>query len=292
VQDLLNMKNVAALYRKSGSVWQAQTDAYRGVKPSARDLSSYVVGTNGLIFAPQGGLRISARDLSTFMRAIMNGGTVNGIRLLNDSTAARMKAIVWSTNGSNGDPYYGIFNNYSLGISPTVDLLPGQSLIGHPGEAYGLISDMYGATDGSYAIIFITNGSGSSWQAGQYSGWYRIEEEVYQACYSIGVLLGTTDVGSSDEMPRESGLEQNFPNPFNPETVVRYQVTGVSGQESVVSVKIYDLLGREVAVLVNEEKPQGRYTVTWNAQGMASGIYCCQMRAGGNVFTKQMILLR
>jgi hypothetical protein len=112
-----------------------------------------------------------------------------------------------------------------------------------------------------------------------------------------------TDVNREDEaLPRAYGLSQNYPNPFNPETVIRYQVPGVSGQASVVSVTIYDLLGREVAVLVNEEKMPGTYSVTWNARlrssnsggqasGMASGIYFYQLKADGNVFTKKMILL-
>jgi hypothetical protein len=59
-----------------------------------------------------------------------------------------------------------------------------------------------------------------------------------------------------------------------------------------VDLRVYDLLGREVAVLMNEEKPAGRYSVTWNAKGMASGIYFYQLRAGGDVFTKKTILLR
>jgi hypothetical protein len=103
-------------------------------------------------------------------------------------------------------------------------------------------------------------------------------------------------------LPEQFALEQNYPNPFNPETVVRYQVPGVGGQASgirgqssgvsMVELRVYDLLGREVTVLVNEKKMAGTYDVTWNATRMASGIYFYQLRAGGNVFTKKMILLR
>jgi hypothetical protein len=107
--------------------------------------------------------------------------------------------------------------------------------------------------------------------------------------------LAATTVEAKSGMPMGFELGQNFPNPFNPETVVRYQVPGVSGQSSGVSrvdLRVYDLLGREVAVLVNEEKMPGTYTATWNAEGVASGIYFYQLRAGGNVFTKKMILLK
>jgi hypothetical protein len=98
-----------------------------------------------------------------------------------------------------------------------------------------------------------------------------------------------TDVDElAETLPQVFDLQQNYPNPFNPETVIRYQVPGVSE----VSLRVYDLLGREVAVLVNEEKMPGMYSATWNAEGMASGIYFYTLRAGGTVFTKRMILLR
>jgi beta-glucanase (GH16 family) len=89
-------------------------------------------------------------------------------------------------------------------------------------------------------------------------------------------------------IPRQNSLGQNYPNPFNPETVVRYQVSVFSK----VDLRVYDFLGRNVAVLVNGEKMPGTYTVTWDAKGMASGIFFYQLSAGGQVFTRKMILLR
>jgi hypothetical protein len=90
------------------------------------------------------------------------------------------------------------------------------------------------------------------------------------------------------ELPNEFALEQNYPNPFNPTTVIRYQVSAVSR----VDLRAYDVLGREVAVIVDEEKPAGRYAVRWNAEGMTSGIYFYRLGVGGKVFTKKMTLLR
>jgi len=60
----------------------------------------------------------------------------------------------------------------------------------------------------------------------------------------------------------------------------------------LVSLKIYDLLGREIATLVNEEKPAGAYELTWNAEGLSSGVYFYQLKAGNFVESKKMILLR
>jgi hypothetical protein len=99
----------------------------------------------------------------------------------------------------------------------------------------------------------------------------------------------TTNVtDSSQQIPRRFSLEQNYPNPFNPSTTIRYQVT----EAQVTTLKIYDLLGREVAVLVNKAEPQGIYEVQWNASTMPSGVYYYRLQAGSHVETKAMILLK
>ncbi|MBV6422142.1 MAG: hypothetical protein DAHOPDDO_03431 [Ignavibacteriaceae bacterium] len=101
-------------------------------------------------------------------------------------------------------------------------------------------------------------------------------------------------------LPEEFSLEQNYPNPFNPSTVISYQlpVTGF------VSLKVYDVLGNEVAVLVNEEKPPGSYEVEFNShsdegqnlpagrQGLSSGIYFYTLQAGSFTQTKKLILMK
>ncbi len=74
IQDLPNINNVAVLYRKTGQKWDPQADNYLGIMPEPRDLSAYIIGTNGVIFGPQGGLRTSANDLAKFMNMMMNGG--------------------------------------------------------------------------------------------------------------------------------------------------------------------------------------------------------------------------
>jgi hypothetical protein len=83
-------------------------------------------------------------------------------------------------------------------------------------------------------------------------------------------------------------LSDNYPNPFNPETGIRYQVSGVS----MVNLRVFDLLGREVAVLVNEEKPAGAYRVTWNATGFPSGVYFYRLATERSQIVKRMILTK
>ena len=88
--------------------------------------------------------------------------------------------------------------------------------------------------------------------------------------------------------PTEYKLEQNFPNPFNPATVIRYQLPA----KTLATLKIFDVLGKEVAVLVNEENEAGFHQVEFNGSGLASGVYLYILQAGSFVQTKKFILLK
>jgi hypothetical protein len=97
--------------------------------------------------------------------------------------------------------------------------------------------------------------------------------------------------GSNQSIPKEFCLEQNYPNPFNPTTTIKYRIPDI-GTRHAVSLRIFNLLGREVATLVNENKPAGNYQVTWNASTMSSGVYFYQLKSGNFVETKKMLLLK
>ena len=95
----------------------------------------------------------------------------------------------------------------------------------------------------------------------------------------------------SDEknsLPDKYALNQNYPNPFNPTTTINYQIPELS----IVTIKVYDVLGNEILTLVNEEKPAAYYEIEFNALSLASGIYFYKLQAGYFVETKKMILLR
>jgi hypothetical protein len=83
-------------------------------------------------------------------------------------------------------------------------------------------------------------------------------------------------------------LTQNFPNPFNPNTIINYQLP----ISNFVSLKVYDALGKEVATLVNQKQNSGSYEVEFNGEGLPSGIYFYKLEAGDFVETKRMILLK
>jgi hypothetical protein len=99
-----------------------------------------------------------------------------------------------------------------------------------------------------------------------------------------------TIVGVEEEetLPTEYALEQNYPNPFNPTTTFRYSIP----TQSKVVIKVYDILGNEIATLIDDEKSVGTYDLTWNAASMPSGVYFYQLKAGDFIQTRKMILLK
>ena len=88
--------------------------------------------------------------------------------------------------------------------------------------------------------------------------------------------------------PKEFKLEQNFPNPFNPTTTIQYQLP----QDAKVTLKVYDILGSEVATLVNEEQEAGYKEVKFNAINIASGMYVYRLQAGEYVSIKKMLMIK
>ena len=106
--------------------------------------------------------------------------------------------------------------------------------------------------------------------------------------YFTGEKITTGTTGENFQNPREYDLEQNYPNPFNPTTVISYQLP-VAGN---ISLKIYNLLGQEITTLYEGFHQAGKYTATFNAEGLSSGIYLYQLEAGNFVFTKKALLLK
>ncbi len=90
------------------------------------------------------------------------------------------------------------------------------------------------------------------------------------------------------ELPKEFKLEQNFPNPFNPTTNIKYSIP----EQSDVRLIIYNVLGQEVALLVNENKMPGIYSVRWDASNNASGLYIYQLISGNTIITNRMMLIK
>lgn len=295
VQDLRNMNNLAVLYRTSGSEWVPQLDNYLGVRPAPRDLSSYIIGSNGSLFGPQGNLRISAKDLALFMIARSNGGVVNGKRILNVPTAILMNTPFWTYNGSNGDNYYGLFRRWGLGTHLTTNtamgdiVVAGKAMAGHPGEAYGLISDAYVDLGNTFGIVFITNGKDGSYAFGSKSAFYDVEEDVFAAAYDLINTAPLSVPASKGALPTSPQLRQNYPNPFNPSTTIEFSVA----QNSRTVLQVFSLLGQPVSTLFDGHADAGRvYTVPFSGGGLASGTYITQLEQNGVRIRNRMVLIK
>ncbi|GAB6283406.1 MAG: hypothetical protein STSR0008_21720 [Ignavibacterium sp.] len=118
----------------------------------------------------------------------------------------------------------------------------------------------------------------------------------YSETIEVDWTKGVTDVNDSKSLPNEFALSQNYPNPFNPTTKIKYTITAspISSpkERTFVRLIVYDVLGNEIATLVNEEKAPGEYEVEFNGKGLSSGMYFYKIEAGNFVQIKKMILLK
>ncbi|MEW6702944.1 MAG: DUF1501 domain-containing protein [Bacteroidota bacterium] len=116
----------------------------------------------------------------------------------------------------------------------------------------------------------------------------QVKDVLFKDFQTLPLLKLITNVEDEKEIPAQFTLSQNYPNPFNPETVINYQLSAFS----FVTLKVYDVLGKEVATLVNEYQQPGEYNSQFSIRNyqLSSGVYFYQLRAGNFVETKKMIL--
>ena len=158
-----------------------------------------------------------------------------------------------------------------------------------------------GTVVGEVGTILRTTNGGATWmlQSSGTNAWLGAisftDANTGTAVGGYGTILRTTTGGTvwvREEphglKPRKFMLSQNYPNPFNPSTIIRYQLPVAS----YVTLKIYNVLGQEVATLVHEEMKPGRYEVTWAGSGFASGVYFYRLQAGSYTETKKLVLMR
>jgi len=117
---------------------------------------------------------------------------------------------------------------------------------------------------------------------------YQLADVDINGAETIHDLIVSATPNLRVTVPTEYALFQNYPNPFNPTTQIRYDIK----ESGHVTLKVYDLLGRTVATLVNGEVPAGSHSITWDASGLASGIYLYQLQADGFRATKKLVLTR
>jgi hypothetical protein len=113
--------------------------------------------------------------------------------------------------------------------------------------------------------------------------YYRLKQIDFDGSFEYSNIVEVNFI-----LPIEFKLEQNYPNPFNPFTSIQYTLSSKQNVQLIV----YNILGKEIAVLVNEVKPAGNYEVNFDASKLSSGVYFYQIQAGNFVETKKMILIR
>ena len=142
--------------------------------------------------------------------------------------------------------------------------------------------DVIGIDEGPIVLMIENYRTGNVWKT------FMKEKIITDGLSRIGFTTVTDVAENNSPFPREYSLEQNFPNPFNPTTMVAYSVP----EASIVTLRVYDALGREVETLVNEKKEAGRYSVQFTADHLSSGVYFYRITAGNFVQTKKMTVLR
>jgi hypothetical protein len=165
-------------------------------------------------------------------------------------------------------------------LSPMSNLTTGKRLIMSPGNAgTNTFKPLTGLQPGKY-----------------YWSVQTVDNELSGSPFAPvdSFTVGIVDT-STLPIPTKTTLSQNYPNPFNPTTAISYQLSAVGH----TTLKVYDVLGREVATLVNEVKQPGVYSVHWNARlpggqatGIASGVYFYRLQAGSFTETRKLVVLR
>jgi len=192
-----------------------------------------------------------------------------------------------STNGSSWTTIQGKYTTQGSGKGEQ-----STSEYGYDGLQADWVDEQFDITSYAGAAAFYLRFDLSSDQAEVRDGWYLDEIEILSYDDSPSAVQD-----ENTSIPGSFALNQNYPNPFNPTTAISYSLKGpLSGQLSAVSkvvLTVYNTLGQKVRTLVNKSQKAGHHSVTFDASGLASGVYLYRLRAGnGAVLTKKMILMR
>ncbi|MBI4546390.1 MAG: CotH kinase family protein [Ignavibacteriae bacterium] len=255
------------------------------VERTIQHVAALNVRYGGVIVFMDSGYYLKTDLFSTYQTG--STGTANKI-----NTAQTFGSNIWAA-GDNGIVLY----------SPDEGASWNRIDVPSPITVHGIVvinsTTLYVSGDGGR--IYYTTDNGSNWYA-QYTAdshdLYAIAFTDSSHGYAVGnggTILTTSTPGTVTgvepilaHLPTEFQLFQNYPNPFNPVTHFRFSILDFG----LVTLNVYDVLGREVATLVNETKQPGTYEVDWNASEIASGVYFYRLSAGDVVATRKAILIK
>jgi hypothetical protein len=294
----------------------------------------YIAKFNGTQWLPVGGgTDGKVTDMVIYNGELVVSGYFATAGSVSANYIAKWNGVNWSALGSgtdgkvtalsvhNGELYAGGLFQHAGGVSASnIAKWNGQSWSAVGSGIYGdqiytlasLNSELYAGGNFSAgsgnAASYIMRWDGSQWKAvGSGTDGYVLYLLPFDSKLIVGGSFSTagglsanniasisfaTDIDDKINAPEIFSLFQNYPNPFNPGTSIQY----VIGSRQFVSLKVYDVLGTEVAVLVNEEKPAGNYKANFSTIGgasqLSSGIYFYKLTAGSFTETKKMLLLK
>jgi len=217
---------------------------------------------------PSGQLRMSAYDLSKITIAYLNNGLYQEIQLLEANTIELIKSIPYP----NVDPVQGLIWYYKNESERT--------LFGHNGGDSGSSTEMFISFSDEIGVIILSN-------IDNYNALIQIENALFD--FAEEITLSALD----DLNIEHFGLIQNYPNPFNPVTAIQFSVP----KDSYVNLKIFNILGKEVATLISGDVSAGYHKVIWNGRDktgkpLSSGMYFSRMESGSFSVVKKMVLLK
>ncbi|MBI5476338.1 MAG: serine hydrolase [Ignavibacteriales bacterium] len=249
----LDTNNIALPYNYSGGVY-----------------TSY--GHYGNPIYPAAHLRTSAPQLARFLIAFMQKGQMNGVRILDSSTVELMTTVQFPALQNEQGLIWFIYSSTTPGFGT-------YTFCGHNGSYPGIRTGMDYTleTDKHIGVVVLTNGESD---AGR--------NIIWDALYRFGDTLQTDVADDFTNLPGQFYLSNNYPNPFNPSTTIGYELP----IQSHVTLKIYDVIGREVATLVDEMQQAGNKKIEFDADHLTSGVYFYSLHAGTFVETKKLLLLR
>ena len=226
-------------------------------------------GLYGFPMYPCGQLRATILSLANFLKANINYGASMGKRIL-DSVSVRMIRTVYVPS---------IFDGLCQGgFIWWKENFTGHGLWGHDGALEGAGTAMYLSETDKTGVIYLMNTDHD----------FAIESAVVSRLIDEAhkLIVGVND--HIADIPRQFVLQQNYPNPFNPTTKISWQTP----VRDLQTLKVYDVLGREVRILVNEEKEAGYHSIDFHANDLPSGVYFYQLNTGEFTATRKMILVK
>jgi photosystem II stability/assembly factor-like uncharacterized protein len=210
--------------------------------------------------------------------------SVQGVGFIDANNGFAASTDGKSASTSDGGQTWSLVTPVGFASIRAFDYRPGNYdllAVGSGGKIYNSIDNGYSWTsvtdpnaNNLRGIGFLPN-SNISWIVGDNGTILKWDENA-------------TAVNDKGAIPGKYGLQQNFPNPFNPTTTIRYSVP----KESKVSLSVYDALGRQVATLVNDVKSAGEHQATFNASNLSSGVYFYRLKADGFTDFKKLVLMK